>query len=341
MGGMTESKKAAVIAVSAIALVLAALGALAAGRFHVPPLKTLPILLGRIAGVRGDWTGQMENVVFRVRLPRVCAAILTGSALSVSGAVYQGVFRNPLVSPGLLGASSGSCVGAAAAILLHLRPFAIQLFALSAGVLAVALAALVSRLLKNGSALMLVLSGVIVSGFMDAILGALKYMADRESELAAIVFWTMGSLASVKPLDVLLIAPGILLALFAVMMFRWRINILALDDDEAVSLGVNIRMMRGVLVLCSTALTSLAVCVSGAVGWVGLAVPHLARLLAGNDNRMLLPLSAVIGALFMLAVDTLARTVSASEIPLSVLTGIIGTPLFVWLLVIRRTEARL
>jgi iron complex transport system permease protein len=330
----------ACIAALIVLLALAALCALAIGRFTISPGTVAAILAGKILPIKIFWTAQMENVVMNIRLPRVFAAMLVGSALSLSGAVYQGMFRNPLVSPDILGAASGACVGAAAAILLHLGPWFTQAFAFAGGLAAVFAAALVPRLLKNNSALMLVLSGVVVSGFMDAVLGAMKYLADPESELAAIVYWTMGSLASVRASSILLIAPGIIAALIIILLLRWRINLLALEDAEAHSLGMNVTFMRSLMVVCSTALTALAICVSGSIGWVGLVIPHLGRLLAGQDHRYMLPVSALLGALFMLVIDTLARNLSASEIPLSILTGMLGTPLFIWLLLRQRMNIR-
>jgi iron complex transport system permease protein len=183
---------------------------------------------------------------------------------------------------------------------------------------------------------MLVLAGVVVSGFMNAVLGFMKYMADPENELAAIVYWTMGSLASVRQLDVLLASPVIFAASAVILLLRWRINLLALEDAEAHSLGINASVMRGWMVLCSTVLTSSAICLSGTIGWVGLVIPHLGRLLTGQDHRYMLPASALLGAVFMIMVDTLARNISGSEIPLSILTGLLGTPLFIWLLLRQR-----
>jgi iron complex transport system permease protein len=312
------------------------LAALSIGRFPVPPQKVAAITAARLLPIRVTWTAQMENVVMNIRFPRVCAAALVGCALALSGAVYQGIFRNPLVSPDLLGVSSGACAGAAWAILLHLEAWTVQVFSLGGGLAAVLISVSIPRLFKNRSSLMLVLAGVMVSGFMNAVLGVMKYMADPESELAAIVYWTMGSLASVRRLDVLLAFPAIFAASAVILLLRWRINLLALEDAEARSLGINASAMRGWMVLCSTALTSSAICLSGTIGWVGLVMPHLGRLLTGQDHRYMLPASALLGAVFMIMVDTLARNISGSEIPLSILTGLLGTPLFIWLLLRRR-----
>lgn len=321
-----------------ILLVLLFFVALSLGRFQVPIEETFRILLNKIFPLEVTWTDQMENVVINIRFPRILAAILVGGALSLSGATYQGMFRNPLVSPDLLGVSAGACVGASLAILLHLGTWHIQVFALAGGLLAVAAATTIPKLFKNSSALMLVLAGVVVSGFMNAILGALKYVADPESELASIVYWTMGSLSSVKLSDIYAIAPAMLASMIGLILLRWRINLLALGDAQAHSLGVNVKQMRPLVIVFSTVLTATAICLSGTIGWVGLIIPHLGRLLVGQDNRNLLPVSTLLGTVFLVIVDTCARNLTGSEIPLSILTGLIGTPLFIWLLVMQKSK---
>lgn len=311
---------------------------LCVGRYTLHPMELFRVLLSRIFPIERTWPKMSENVVFRVRLPRVCAALLIGGGLSLSGASYQGIFRNPLVSPDLLGISAGACVGAAVAILLGRGSGGIQLLALIGGLGAVASSMLIPRILKNGSALMLVLSGVIVHGFMNAVIGILKYIADTETQLPAITYWQMGSLADSNPEKVLSVAPAMLLSAAAIIVLSWQVNLLSLGEAEASTLGVNIKAMRGVLILFSTLLTGCSVCIAGIVGWVGLIVPHLTRLLIGPDNTRLMPLSFFVGAGFLLLIDTLARTLSASEIPLSILTGAIGAPLFIWLLAKTRTR---
>ena len=246
--------------------------------------------------------------------------------------------RINIVSPDLLGISSGACVGAAFAILLELPAPLVQLSALGTGLLTVILTTLIPGLFRNRSSLMLVLSGVIMSGFMSALLGIAKYVADPENHLATIVYWTMGSFSNVRMKDVLLISPPILAAMAALLLLRWRVNLLSLGDAEAGSLGVNVRRARGVTILFSTVLTACAVCLCGTIGWAGLIVPHLGRLIVGQDNRYLLPMSAVLGALFLVVVDTLARNLTGSEIPLSIITGVLGAPLFVWLLARQRAR---
>jgi iron complex transport system permease protein len=275
----------------------------------------------------------MWNVVMVIRLPRVIGAVLAGAALALSGATYQGVFRNTLVSPDLLGVASGAGVGASIAILLHMPNWSIQVFAFILGIVAVLLTLTLPKLLKNNSTLMLVLSGVIVSGFISSVQGLLKYMADTDTELPSIIYWLMGSLVSVQWKSILPLFPAMVIAMIILMLFRWRINLLAFGEAESRSLGVNVRKMNRITIICSTVLTAGAVCMCGTIGWVGLVIPHLSRLLLGEDNRNILPSSILLGATFLLLVDTIARSISSAEIPLSVLTGMIGLPIFIVVLI--------
>ncbi len=326
------------ITLGVVLTVAAAFCCLFLGRYSLSPSDTVKILFSPLTGTYDTWSDMMRNVIFRVRVPRICADILVGGGLALSGATYQGIFKNPLVAPDLLGISAGACVGAATAILMDLSSVGIQVFALTGGLLAVFLAMMIPRMLKNDSTLMLVLSGVIVSGLMNAVIGILKYIADVDTQLPEIVYWQMGSLAGVTPEKVLSVFPAMLLSIIILILMRWRVNILSLGDTEASTLGINLRFTRTVLIIASTLLTGCSVCISGIVGWVGLIIPHLTRLIIGQDNVKLMPLSFFTGAVFMLFVDTLARTIITAEIPLSILTGVIGAPLFFWLLMKTRTR---
>lgn len=322
------------ILILGIILILSVFVTLGIGRFHVPFVQTVKIVLARIcpSAFTVTWTDQMENVVLSIRLPRVLGAGLVGGALAISGATYQGLFKNPLVSPDLLGVSNGATVGASVAILLGLTSFQIQLFALATGLLAVLLTTRIPRFFHNTSNLMLVLAGIICSGFMTAVQGILKYVADPETQLAEIVYWTMGSLASVHLSDVWMAGVPIVVCIVILVLMRWRINLLSLGDHKAKALGVNVKGSRAVCIVCSTVLTASAVSICGTIGWVGLVVPHMSRLMVGEDNRYVIPNSVLCGAVFMILVDTVARNMGSSEIPLSILTGLVGTPLFLWLL---------
>ena len=285
-----------------------------------------------------SWDAMAENVIYTLRLPRVAAAILVGGSLSLSGASYQGVFKNPLVSPDLLGVSTGACVGAAIAILLHLNATGIQLLAFGFGLLTVLLTVSIPRLMRNDSLTMLVLSGVIVSGIMGSIMGVIKYVADPETELASITYWQMGSLAKITNSDVLSVSLPILGAMALLIAIRWQINLLSLGDREAKTLGIRIGLTRNIIILCSTLLTACAVCLCGTIGWVGLVIPHLGRILVGPDNIKSIPVSCVLGSIFMLLIDTVARAATTLEIPLSILTGLIGAPFYLYILVKQRMK---
>ena len=280
----------------------------------------------------------MESIIFNVRLPRILASVMIGAMLSLSGAVYQSVFRNPLVSPDLLGVSSGAAVGAAGAILLGAGLITRQLFAFIGGMTAVLITSLVPRILRNRSNMMLVLSGIIVGGFLSSVLAIMKFVAEEQTELSSIVFWQMGSLSSILGRELLAILPIFLICSSLLLLLSWRINILAFGDLEARTLGVNVRQVRSIVIICASLLTASAVSISGTIGWIGLVVPHLGRLVVGSDNTRTMPLAILIGALFMLLIDTLARTVSNVEVPLSILTGFVGAPLYAFLLYKQKTR---
>lgn len=312
--------------------------AIGLGRYGIPPAMVMKILLSRLIALSKTWPDQAESVIFTLRLPRILSALLVGSALALSGAAYQGVFKNPLVAPDMLGVSAGACVGASLGILSGANSLIIQAGALAGGLAAVMVAASIPKLIRNNSMMTLVLAGVIVGGLMNSILGLLKYLADPETQLAAITHWQLGSLSSSVWRDVYAMGPPILIALTILMLVRWKINILSLGEKEAKSLGVNITGYRGLVILCATVLTACAVCTSGTIGWIGLVIPHFGRMMAGPDNRRLLPLSALLGAIFLLLVDTLARLLTSAELPLSILTGVIGAPFYFYLLMKQRMK---
>jgi len=305
---------------------------LCVGKYSISPDDCLKILFGRVFNIEGNWSGMDENMLLGVRLPRVMAAVIVGAALALSGAVYQGIFRNPLVSPDFLGVSSGACVGAAIAILLSFSSVMIQITAFAGGLAAVAVTMLIPKMLRSESGIMLVLAGIIVGGAMSSILGFIKYIADPETQLAAITYWQLGSFAYVDNKAVLSILPLSVAAAAVLLGMSWWINILSLGEQEAKSLGARVNVLRSVCIICSTLLTAGAVCISGTIGWVGLVIPHFGRMIAGSDNRTMLPASMIIGSIFMLFVDTVTRMAGPAEMPVSILTGLIGAPFFAWLL---------
>jgi len=272
------------------------------------------------------------TVLFNIRFPRIVGAALVGAALSVAGASFQGLFKNPLVSPDILGVSSGAGFGAALAILFIGNSLAIQASAFIFGIAAVAATCLIGRIYKGSGTLVLVLAGIITGAFFSALLSLLKYMADPYDTLPAIIFWLMGSLGSISTGDLMLVAPAIATGSAVIYMLRWRINVMSLGEDEALSLGVDTKKTTIIMITCATLITASAVCISGIIGWIGLVIPHLGRMLTGPDFRTLIPVSAFLGASYLMLIDDLARTLTTTEIPIGVLTALIGAPFFAYLL---------
>ncbi|MGM1014807.1 FecCD family ABC transporter permease [Limosilactobacillus fermentum] len=309
------------------------------------PLALIALSIGRMQLSLGQtWAGLIDpkhntlyaNILYDIRLPRVLGAMVIGAALASSGIAFQNLFNNPLVSPDLLGVSNGAAVGAALAILLNSNLWVVQGFALIGGILAVSITVLIPRLVGQGGTLILVLSGIIISGFMQAALGLLKYLADPDSQLQGIVYWQLGSIAKLDIPSLLAALPMMIIGFIILIFFRWHLTIMSLGGQTAASQGINIERERLVIILAATLLTAGAVCLAGTIGWIGLVVPHIARRLIGDNARFALPLAAIFGAAFLLVIDTLARTMSAGEIPLSILTGFIGTPVFIYILAHRK-----
>lgn len=306
------------------------------GRYHIDIVTLLRILASYVLPLERTWLPSTETVVFQVRLPRIGVAMLVGAALSVSGASFQGVFRNPLVSPFILGVSAGAGFGAAIAILVGGDSLAIQMSAFSFGALAVIVAVMLSRIYSSNPTLVLVLSGIIVGGVFTALLALLKYTADPDNKLPVIEYWLLGSLSGARPSVLIGLGAVTIPTLALVVALRWRLNLLAFGDETAHSLGLNVKRERLIHITLATILASAAVAVCGIVGWVGLVVPHLARLIVGPDHVRLIPTTMLMGAIFVLVVDTLSRTLIASEIPLGIVTALVGAPVFAILL--RRGE---
>jgi iron complex transport system permease protein len=329
-----QASGAVTVAALGAGLALMLVVALVAGRYPIP-LGELADLLWRALTAPASLTQTAsETVLFRVRLPRTLAAVMVGMALSGSGACYQSIFRNPMVDPSLLGVSAGAAFGAALGILLSLGVLGTQIlsfaFGLAGVLLTVLLAALVSR--QGESTLTLVLCGIVTGTLFSAVLSLAKYLADPYSKLPAITYWLMGSLAAVNPSDARIAALSTLVGTIPLVLLRWRINVLSFGDEEAKAMGVDTGKVRAVVIAASTLMTAAAVCVSGMIGWIGLVVPHLARMLVGPSFTILLPASVLLGGLFLLAVDTVSRVAFPIEIPLGILTAIAGAPFFMYLL---------
>lgn len=307
------------------------------GQYEIPVKDVGRILLARFFTLEPDWSPVAETLLLHVRIPRALGAMLIGAGLASSGAAFQGLFRNPLASPYTLGVSNGAGFGAAFAILLAGGVHSIFLTALSFGLAAVALTFVLCMGSKN-STVTLVLGGVIVGAFFAALISLLKYVADPLEKLPSIVFWLMGSLATLKGSLLLAALPPYLSGMAVLLLYRWRLNLLALGDDEAASFGINVRRDRMIVILCCTLVTAAAVSIAGIIGWVGLVIPHLGRILVGPDFRRLLPACISLGASYLLLIDDVCRATITTEIPLGVVTALIGTPIFAYFMIRRKVN---
>jgi iron complex transport system permease protein len=319
-----------------VALIVLAAGLVVAftiGRYPVSLAELLDVLWSRALGRTPSVPAAVENVVLLVRGPRVMAALLVGSALAVAGTAFQGLFRNPLVSPDILGASSGAALGAVIGIFFSLGVLGIELLAFVGGLAAVAAVYVIGSMLRSRDPiLVLVLAGVVIGSLLGAGVGLVKYLADPYNQLPAMTFWLLGSLAATSVSDLLPLLGPVAIGTTVLVALRWRMNVMSLPEEEARALGVSTGPLRIAIVAAATLVTSASVATSGIIGWIGLVVPHLARALVGPDFPKLLPASALLGGGFLLFIDTLARTAAPIEIPLGILTAVIGTPFFIWLL---------
>ena len=307
-------------------------GSFMLGRYPIEPWTLIRVLASRVIPVTPDWPSQVETVLFNVRLPRVLMAALIGAGLAAAGAAYQGIFKTPMVSPDVLGASSGAGFGAALGLFLSFSYQGVSFLAFVLGLSAVGAVCLISSRVKYNQTLGLVLAGMMISSLFTAAVSFLKLVADPNNTLPVITYWLMGSLASIRPKDLAFAAPWIIGGIIPIYLLRWKINVLTLGEEEARCIGVNTSAVRLAVVLCATLITSAAVSVSGLIGWVGLVIPHFARMLVGSDYRKMLPASLLLGASFLLVVDNFARLLATSEIPIGILTAFVGAPFFLWLI---------
>ena len=310
------------------------------GQYSINPAGVINIIGSKLLGLQSSESDMAQTIVWKVRLPRICAALLVGAVLSVAGAVYQGLFKNPMVSPDILGASSGAGFGAALAILISLPYAFIQINAFIFSIVAVGLACFVCQKVSRGkdSLLMLVLGGMIVSTLFSSFITLTKYVADPDSKLPEITYWLMGSLATISLRDLLFLIPPVLIGLAPLVCLRWQLNAMSFGDEEARAMGLDVKRLRSIFIISATLLTASSVAVAGMIGWIGLIIPHMARFLVGSNHKVLLPMSFLIGGSFMLIVDNVARNLFTVEIPLGILTSIIGAPFFFYLLLKRKRE---
>lgn len=335
MTALARRRPGLAIALLAALLLAAVLVSLALGRYPIGPADALELIVSRALPGVGDFSASQEALFFNVRLPRIALVVLVGASLSAAGAAFQGIFQNPLVSPDFLGASQGAAFGACMAILAGATSLMVSVSAFVTSLLAVGIVLAVSGRARGNRILVTVLAGIMVKSLFEAGVSYTKLVADPSNQLQAITFWLLGSFNGAKPADVALAAGPIAVGLAGLVAMRWRLNVLTMSDDEALSMGVNAPRARALAVVFSALVTAASVAVSGLIGWVGLVVPHLARGLVGSDYRRLLPASMLAGATFLLVVDDIARLAMTSEIPIGILTSVVGAPFFLWLIVRR------
>ena len=308
-------------------LIFLSIISLAVGKYEISKYDLLRILKNALSN-RLSMDDTQTFVIFSVRLPRILMAVLIGSGLAAAGAGMQAVFKNPLVSPRILGVSAGASFGVALGILIYNNIVFIQLMAFIWGIAAVLLTYIIGKSNKSSSVIMMVLAGIIVSAVFTSLLSLVQYSAEVDTELPSIVYWLMGSLSGIEMRDLKAAFFPIILSVGLLFMVRWKINMLSLSDEEAQALGLNVKLYRILVITASTIISATAVSMCGMIGWVGLITPHIGRMIVGTDNEKLIPVSIIIGGIYLLIIDNLCRTIYSSEIPLSVLTALIGAPVF-------------
>ncbi|MBQ8681000.1 MAG: iron ABC transporter permease [Treponema sp.] len=318
------------ILVSFLMIPLVAIICLGIGRYSLSPFQIISSFVDALFG--GDGDVMAKTVIFKVRLPRILLALVAGAGLACSGTAFQGLFSNPLATPDTLGVASGASFGAVLAMMFHWNLIGIQALALCFGLISCFLTCQISRIKGKSSIIMIILSGMVISSLFQALVSIVKYIADPEDELPSITYWLMGSMSSVTYKSLLFGVPFIIIGLVVIWALKWRLNILSLNEDEAKSMGMNIKMIRLLIIVASSLITASVISMCGQIGWVGLLIPHISRMLLGSNNKTVVPLSISFGAIFMAIIDTFARSASSAEIPISILTAIIGAPVFISLL---------
>lgn len=319
----TSAAVAAIFVLSALAVTV--------GRYHVT-LAQLAALMLPAYFPEVETSSAMSDVVFNIRMPRIMLAIVAGAGLAAAGGAFQALFSNPLATPDTLGVATGASFGAVLAILLGLPSLGVQLFALVSGLVAVSIVYFVSRVRGSSSIIMIILAGMVVSALFSALVSLVKFAADPQDVLPAITFWLMGSLSAATKETLALGSPLIIIGVVVIYLLRWKLNAMALSEEEATALGIPVKRIRLIVILAAAMITASAVSMCGLIGWVGLLIPHISRMIFGNDNRYVIPSSIVLGSIFMLVIDTAARCTLPSEVPASILTAVIGAPFFIFLL---------
>jgi iron complex transport system permease protein len=330
--GKVAKHRISTLGLMTIALIILFFLSFLLGRYPITPYEVMMAFASKLFLIQVPPSQVQDTIIFQIRLPRILAAMLIGASLSIAGASFQGLFQNPLVSPDKLGVSAGAGFGAAMAILFSASLFMIQASAFFWGLLAVGLTYFISRSFKGTSMLTLVLCGIAIASLFTALLSLVKFVADPNDQLQTIVFWIMGSLSSVNNQDVVIMGIPIIIGTIILLAIRWRLNILAMGEEEAHTMGINIKKLQAIIIVCCSVITAASVSMCGIIGWVGLVMPHVARMIVGPDHKILLPASIIMGAIFLLLIDDIARTMTTVEIPLGILTAIIGAPFFLYLL---------
>jgi len=317
-----------------VILLCLSIGSLFLGHYKISITEFLDVMKYSFLGIEPASLEKhqlLQNIIFDIRLPRILAAILIGASYAVAGASFQSMFRNPLVSPGILGVLSGSAFGATLSLAFFNSWFLTQIFSFVFGVTAVVFAIFITYIYKerNSSTLILILGGFFSGSFFSSLLSIVKYTADPYDKLPSIVYWLMGSLASVELNEIYLYSIPMLLGIFSLIIMSKYLNILSFGDDEARSLGVNIKLVRFIVILCATLISALSVSIGGMIGWIGLIIPHFARLIVGSNNIVLIPTVALMGAIFLVLVDNISRLLLSIEIPIGILTSVVGIPMFI------------
>lgn len=315
-----------------ILLIVVSVFSLSLGQYELTISQIIDFFLYKIGVSDVDNAQLMQNIIVEIRFPRVVASILIGASLAISGVAFQSMFKNPLVSPGILGVLSGASFGAALGMIFFKEFLLIQASSFIFGIIAVFIALFISMFNKQNQLILLILGGVVSSAFFSSMLSITKYMADPYDELPAIVYWLMGSLALIDKHTIYIVSIPILLGIFLMIFLSKYLNILSLGDEEAKSLGVNVKLMRFTIILIATFISAFTVVLAGMIGWVGLVIPHIARLLFGSNNIVIVPISALLGGIYLLIIDNVSRTLFSVEIPIGILTSLIGIPFFAYAL---------
>lgn len=330
---MAKEKKGRKIIILLVIFLLSIIISFQIGRYHIGPIELVKILISRVIEIPQTWSDQAETVVFNIRLPRVILSFIIGSSLALSGLLLQQVFNNPMASQDVLGSSSASAFGASLALLTGAGYFAVSISAFLFGILSLLLIIGISSKIKKQDTLTLILSGIMVSSLFSSATSFIKLVADTEDTLPAITYFLMGSLSSFRSSDLILVFTVAIAASLPILLISWRINLLSLSEEEAKSMGVNTAMLRLASIGAATLLTAASVACSGQIGWVGLVIPHFSRMIVGSNTRESIPAAMLLGASFLTVVDTIARSISTSEIPIGILTSFVGAPFFLYLII--------